>query len=551
MRVGFVRNVGLAALGLAVAALAACNDDPLGFDNDQTTDIFVNPSVMVVPAGRTSKLESRAINQGLEPTFADVLVNDTRLGQQELLNVGCATVAIDPDAPADPDGNLVYVPPGLFVVTGLNGLGTCTFTLSSGGVEKDVDVAVVADDVGLTCPDVVRSGDTGTIDAALLSFDGTAIGPLDQTTDLVWNSDNADAIVVDGTGFWSAAASGSAEITATWTGTDATGTAGLVTRTGSCTITVAGGPPVSAAFADVDGDGSIGVFEVGESIDFDVLVFDALGNLTFDPAEITGITVTSSDPVVATATATREELTADEVALTVSVEALSGGVTTISGVVETTEGDLPYTATLGVAAPVLAAIAPDPAGATETLTLTGTALALTGLDPDVFINGFPAPSVTVVSPTELEVVPPLFGDGGALSVVVSLGGVLSNAVTYNQNGTWNAEDYEPDNDAISTAPPIGNPLNFVGSIDGTDTDDFFLITTTETVTFDLTMDWSVAGVDADIAVVDEGFTVYICADGATGAKPENTVCELGPGTYALWITYYSGADPVVYSVESN
>ena len=72
MRVGFVRNVGLAALGLAVAVTAACNDDPLSFDNDTTFDIYTNPSEMTVPAGVDVQLATRAINQGGEPTWAEV-----------------------------------------------------------------------------------------------------------------------------------------------------------------------------------------------------------------------------------------------------------------------------------------------------------------------------------------------------------------------------------------------------------------------------------------------------------------------------------------------
>jgi hypothetical protein len=535
MRVGFVRNVGLAALGLAVVALAACNDDPLGFDKDRTTDMFVNPSVMVVPAGRVSKLESRALNEGGEPTFAAV---------EATVSPACVTVAPDPDAT-----NLN--PPGLFVVTGLNGLGVCTITLTSGGVSKEVEVSVVTEAVELTCPSTVRGGDTGSLTARLVSFDGETVTPFDQTTDVVWASDDAAVVSVDSNGDYVATDAGSATITATWSGTDATGTTGLVTRVGSCTILVAGGPPASAEFADVDAGGSIGTYEPAETLAFEVLVLDALGNVTFDPTEITGITVASSDPTVATATATREELTADEVVLTVTVETVGPGITTLSGVVQTTEGDLPYQATLSVVAPNVTAVAPDPAGAEDALTITGTGLSLAGLTTTVSLNGFPAASVTVVSAAELTVVPPLFGDAGAVEVVVTVGGVASTPVSYTQTGQWDAEAYEPGNDDLPDAPIIGSPVNFTGSVDGTDVDDLFRIVVTEETTFDLTMDWTDAAADLDIAVVNEGFTAYVCADGATGAKPENTVCTLSPGTYFLWVNFYDGPAATDYTVTSN
>lgn len=273
MRVGFVRNVGLAALSLAVAALAACNDDPLGFDTDQTTDIFVNPSVMVIPAGRTSKLESRALNQGLEPTFADVLVNDTRLGQQELLPVGCATVAIDPDAPADPDGNLVYVPPGLFVVTALNTLGSCTFTLSVGGVSKDVDVTVVADGIEFVNPpaSILFEG-TAQLEVRLISLDGATVTPFDPT-DAVWSSDDTAVLTVDETGFITGVGPGTATVEVCWSGTDGTGTSGLgVERCAETAIEVVVGvpdltslSPASGAFqgeVTVNGTGFVSVHQL-------------------------------------------------------------------------------------------------------------------------------------------------------------------------------------------------------------------------------------------------------------------------------------------------
>jgi hypothetical protein len=534
---------------LAAAALGACNDDPTSYDANDTTALFVNPTVMVLPAGRESKLVSRAVNPGNEPTYADVTwAIDPTLGCVDagVSSVGTVSVIEDPD-------RLVEIqPPGLFVVTAGTSLGQTCIELSSAGLTEIVKVTVVGDDITLVCPDAVRAGATGTLDATLIGLDGTAVTPFDQTTDVVWASDLAEVVSVDAEGNFVATESGTAEISATWSGTDGTGTAGLgATRTATCNITVGGDVPASAAFAVVDTLGSIGTYVVGDTIEFEVEVYDALGNLTFDPDEITGITVTSSDPAVATATASREALTEDQVVLTVTVITIGPGVTTLSGVVETTEGDLAYEATLAVAAPNITAIAPDPAGPEDALTVTGAGLTLPGVDPVVTFNGFEANNVTVVSATELTVDPPLFGDGGSIDVIVSVSGVVSNTFVYTQNGQWDAEDYEPDNDDLPTTVNIGSPLNFTGSVSPDDVDDLFRVVVTESTTFDLTADWDDAAADLDVAFVNAGFTAYVCSDGATGAKPENTTCSLTPGTYYLWINFYDGPGVANYTITSN
>ena len=110
MRVGFVRKAGLGAVVLAAAALGACNDDPTSYDANDTTALFVNPTVMVVPAGRETKLVSRAVNPGNEPTYADVTwaIDPTAGCVDAGQTVGTVTVVEDPD-------RLVEIqPPGLF-----------------------------------------------------------------------------------------------------------------------------------------------------------------------------------------------------------------------------------------------------------------------------------------------------------------------------------------------------------------------------------------------------------------------------------------------------
>ncbi len=68
MRVGLVRNVGLSITALAVLGLGACDSNPVNFDVKNTVGVDANPTDMVIPAGRTGLLESRAVNQGGEPT---------------------------------------------------------------------------------------------------------------------------------------------------------------------------------------------------------------------------------------------------------------------------------------------------------------------------------------------------------------------------------------------------------------------------------------------------------------------------------------------------
>ena len=71
-----------------------------------------------------------------------------------------------------------------------------------------------------------------------------------------------------------------------------------------------------------------------------------------------------------------------------------------------------------------------------------------------------------------------------------------------------------------------------------------------TIVIDL--DWDDHSVDLDILVTDEGVTAFVCFDGATGAAPEVSTCEItADGNYQLWINNYSGAaHPTSYRLEA-
>ncbi|MEJ2483877.1 MAG: hypothetical protein P8049_12395, partial [Gemmatimonadota bacterium] len=195
MRVGFVRKAGLGAVLIAAAALGACNDDPISWDANDTTDLFVNPTVMVVPAGREAKLASRAVNPGNEPTFAEVswAIDPTAGCVDSGVNVGSVTVTDDPDA-------LPIQPPGLFVVTGGTSMGqTCIVLTTAGGASKTVKVTTIADGVLiLDAPETILFGSTQQLGAQLISnTDPPEVVTPFEITDATWSSDDDAIATVD------------------------------------------------------------------------------------------------------------------------------------------------------------------------------------------------------------------------------------------------------------------------------------------------------------------------------------------------------------------
>ncbi len=202
MRVGFVRNVGLAALGLAVAVTAACNDDPLSFDNDTTFDIQANPSEMTVPSGVDVQLATRAINQGGEPTWAEVT---------HVVAPACVTVE-------DDTTRTEIQPPGLFIVKGATTWGACTITLSAGGVDKTIEVTNVAGQILITnYAEIVNFGQSVQFDASIYTLDEPPVlmGPF-ENSDAVWTSFHQGVATVDESGVVTGVAAGNATISACW-----------------------------------------------------------------------------------------------------------------------------------------------------------------------------------------------------------------------------------------------------------------------------------------------------------------------------------------------
>jgi len=465
MRVGLVRNVGLSITALAVLALGGCDSNPLSFDVKDTAGVQVNPSEMVVAAGRTADLESRAVNQGNEPTFDAVTA-----AVDPVCGSGSITVVPDPDA-------LEIQPPGLFVVTGGSVLGQTCIVLTSGSNTAQVDVTVVADAIEIVSPEdgvEVEAGDTGTIVAQLIGLDGTVAGPY-APEDAVFVSDDTDVLdFTDDMGGFTTGTSGSATVTVTWAGQDLNGTSGLgVVLTDDILVNVLAGDPVAAAF----GSDPLGAFEVGAVDDFEVFVSDAQGNLNTNASEITGVTVNTSDPLIATATAALVPgATAELVNVIVTVTAVGGGSATISGTVQTTNGDLPFTAVYPVVAPSITALSAAAGGFAETITITGTGLSVAGLSTLVFVDGEQLGNFTVDSDVQITAQMPTYAVAGTHNVVVSVAGVESTEViTWNQTNACYANDFPPVAGYDGPIVPASIPLRCNGTAsDLTVADTWFL-----------------------------------------------------------------------------
>jgi hypothetical protein len=448
-----VRNVGLSITALAVLALGGCNDNPLNFDVKDTVGIQVNPSEMVVAAGRTAELESRAVNQGNEPTFDNVTAAvDPTCGQ------GGVTVVPDP-------GALEIQPPGLFLVTGGTVLGQTCIILTSGSNTAQVDVTVVTDAIEITAPEdgvSLEAGATGQVIAQLVDLDGNAVGPY-APEDATFASDNTDAVeFTDEFGNFTTTTSGSATVSVTWAGQALNGTSGLgVVRSDEIVINVVAGDPVAAAFAN----DPLGAFVIGDVDDFEVIVTDANGNVNTNASEITGVTVTSSDPLIATATAAVVEGASPEfVNVIVTVEAIGGGLATISGTVQTTNGNLPFTASYPVVAPSVTALSAASGGFAETITITGTGLAVPGLSTLVFVDGEQLGNFTVDSDTQITAQMPTYEVAGTHNVVVSVAGVESTEViTWTQTNACYANDFPTDPAFFGPIVPTSLPLRCNGT----------------------------------------------------------------------------------------
>ena len=551
MRVGFVRKAGLGAMVFAAAALIACNDDPLSsVDTGATTDLFVNPNAMVLPSGGSQRLESRAVNAINEPTFEEVLVNSTLIQVDSVLNVGCATVELDP-------ARTPIQPPGLFIVTGGATLTDCEFVLSSGGVEKTVSVSTAPGGIAmsLASPEPpVRAGETGLINAVLVGADGEPVSPFDQETDCTWASSDTDIATVDSTGaFATIGQAGPAVISCSWTSEfpSSTGDPQSITRVGDYDLSVIPNVPVSAGFA-LGTD--LGVVAPDSLTRYTVSVYDEFGNVNTLPEEVLGITAVSSDPLVATAEPIEildepEGTDLQFFTTFVDVTGISIGSATISGQVQTSEGNLPYSAIVTVLPfPSIESIEPTIGGPGAEITITGTGLGAPGFPGTVYFNGIQASPLVSATATEIVVGAPTFTEPGDFEVQVVVGPLPSEIFTFTLDEFFVEGATEP-NDSGATAPSLTLPFEIVGTVDPSDLDDYFRLTLDRELDVDIALSWDNANADLDILIRNGDDSAYVCSfDGATGANPENATCTLDAGEYLFIVNNYN-AEAAVYEYD--
>lgn len=573
MRLGLVRHVGLGVGALALVWLAACDDNPLSFDVKTTTGITTNPSEMAIPAGRTAKLESRAVNQGGEPTFADVTPSiDATCAFGA--NAGTIDVVVDPD-----DESLIeagVLPPGRFTVTavGANGdpatLGQTCIVLTSGGVTAQVDVTVVAEAIEITsAPDTLRAGETGQVLAHLIDADGREVLPY-AAESVAWASDAPTvADFTDNVGNFSTEVAGTAVLSATWTGQEANGTVVEgVELADTHVLTVVANIPFELDDPALDNGDDFGVIAVDQVAEAEILVLDEFGNQNTDENEILSCTATSSDPAIASADCAIEIGSAHAI---VSVTGVSVGTgVDISGDVTTSEGTFTWgPAPVTVLNPIVDSVTPSTGSEGLPVTILGSGFTFTGFDTQVSYRANTATGqpqiiddlfIDDLTETQIDMVIPGAGlfPAGEYEIIVTVGvedddGVVqgvSSLILFNQTAAspeYSSNATEPQNDTPATAPTITFPAAFVGQYVGADVDDYFKFTWAGG-TFVVDMDWTDSSVDLDILVRTEtgGFA---CFDGATGAKPEQSTCTLDPGTYFLQLNNYDGPDhPTQYRV---
>jgi hypothetical protein len=553
MRLGFVRSFRLAVV-TAVLLATACDSTPTDFDTTATDRLEVNPTYMVIPGGRTQKLDVRAVNAGRQATYADVISQISNCGE-------AAAIVVD----VDPD-QLDLQPPGKLIVTGETELGANCIALSADGARDTVDVVVTADEVAIdAAPTLLRAGQTGLVETRIITFeDSLTMTPFDLSH-VIFTSDDSDVAAIDATGFVTTETAGSALLTVTWV-PDSTGIVALAgtgtTRVTSTALDVVANVPDSA-FLSVGS--SFGAFAPPDTTTAEVVVIDAFGNQNTNPAEILDIFAESDNLAVATIVIAEIRQIQDPVTGEISARAfvevaVEGiGIANISGTVTTSTGVFDWGAPVIGADPVPTSLVPSTGVLGTFVEIAGDRLAGVGLTTEVTADGDAIGDIFIVSitPTLIEAYMPDLGDAGDYEIGVSVGGVPSgDTFTWTQIGD-EAPD-EPDNNDPTTATPVTLPLDLTGSFSGGDVEDFYLIDLPAGGDLTVVVEWtsSVAGKDQDLIVqpaataiqIDDGQTQYgndECGNtGATFPHPPNietaTCTGLAAGEYVIHLFDWDG-----------
>ncbi|MEN8145672.1 MAG: hypothetical protein ABFS14_12050 [Gemmatimonadota bacterium] len=556
-----MRKIGFTLVALGVVGLGGCNDDPLDFDEQTAIRISTNPSFMVVRTGDSVQMVANGINAGNEPTFQAVTATVATCG-------GAGSISV-----IESDQQTSIQPPQIYEVIGGAALGGACVVVQSGSITDTVNVVVVGGTLDVTsAPTEIVAGTGSTVVVQLTGVDGTPSTPFDPA-DVVWSSDTPGVLTVDAAGnITSPGLSGSATITATWTGTDATGTSNQgVSLVATAPVTVLPDVPVAAAFDTT----MFGAIAAGGLNQVAVLVTDQFGNQVVDSTQVLGITVVSDDPGVAAAS---DNFSPDALAaLAVTATGVSAGVANISGTVSTSSGDFAIgPEAVFVLDPQITSLTPDNGGATgETVTIAGTGLSLAGFATTVLADGKPLGVVTADSDIQLTVGMAAFAATGAHEITVDVGGITSPGATWTANAAF--DENEPGNDFTAGAVALDFPFQIEGVIGPSEFFqafghyDLYAITLAAPGTINVDLSWGSSANDIDVYIWEVAFGEpdgpfatafdgvpggpdgWSCqfAGGTVGANTESTgPCALPAGDYLVWI-YDFGPGTEVYTVSGS
>jgi hypothetical protein len=543
MRVGLVRNVALGLVALVGLGLVGCDDNPTDFDNADTVGITTNPSKIILPAGLTTLLQSRTVNEGNEPTWEEITAT---------VDGSCGGAAITVDVASSYEPSIQ--PPGQFDVTAGNTIGQTCIALAGGGANATVEVAVVGDSMIIVDPpagDSIDLFDSADLSAVLLSDAGDPVSPFDAEADLAWSSDDEAVMTVDeASGVVTSTGVGAATITALWTEEGVEVSASRTLTTNAPTLSITNAPPASDSLL------------LGASIDLEAALTDPTDPpASFGPfdqnTDVTWFTTCTDDRDAGDCDDSAGDPAQDNGIIT--VDAATGEVTAIGPGTATVTAhwtpsrildedgavaNNPVVATADISvdipAPTIASVTPNAGSFGEPITVTGA-----GFDPaamDIIVAGNAIEAAyepTIVNATTATFYLP-YGDGdGEVSVQVGAPGQLSNALTVTR--TINDETEEPNDDAANAAD-VAFPVDIWGTVDSVDGWDLIKFTLAAETTFSINLDWAGDSGDLDMVFTVTGTPGYggpQCGyTTATGDHPEVGDCTLAAGTYYAWVYSY-------------
>lgn len=244
-----VRGVGRAIAGLAlVAAVSACDDNPLAEDRESGEYFRLSSSNAVVNVGDTITVVANVLNK-----FGAALIVNVTAAECD------ASVSVQPDT-----ARSEFEAPEQFRIAG-NSVGESCVVVNGGGVTDTIDVRVVpaAVDIALAAPGdtLLESGDVVNLPIAFLGATGAAAPGVsldERTTFTVLTSGIG---VIDAQGNFTARAPGTTWVRATFTDLG-------VSRRDSVQIRVVAAPFTGTAAQAAYGGGQVIEFTAG-GIPFD------------------------------------------------------------------------------------------------------------------------------------------------------------------------------------------------------------------------------------------------------------------------------------------